>query len=186
VLLAGCGSSDSHSATGGIPRQLLLEARPIGRGARFHPPATGPVLGACRPGLGPRVGVHIEVFAADRVVLVPAGIGTRPPLRFFGGRITSARCSGELATIDPTGLVLVRPAAHLTLAAVFREWAQPLQARRLVSFSAAPGDTVRAYVDGRQWRGAPGAVPLSSHAEIVLEVGPYVPPHHSYAFPAGS
>jgi hypothetical protein len=27
--------------------------------------------------------------------------------------------------------------------------------------------------------------PLSEHAEIVIEVGPYVPPHPSYSFPAG-
>jgi dihydroxyacid dehydratase/phosphogluconate dehydratase len=36
------------------------------------------------------------------------------------------------------------------------------------------------------WPGAPGAVPLTRHAEIVLEVGPHVPPHSSYAFPPGS
>ena len=42
------------------------------------------------------------------------------------------------------------------------------------------------FVDGRPWRGAPGAVPLTRHAEIVLEVGPHVPPHSSYAFPPGT
>jgi hypothetical protein len=29
-------------------------------------------------------------------------------------------------------------------------------------------------------------VPLTRHAEIVLEVGPHVPSHSSYAFPPGS
>jgi hypothetical protein len=38
------------------------------------------------------------------------------------------------------------------------------------------------HVAGRLWRGAPGAVQLLQHAEIVLEVGPYVPPHYSYTF----
>jgi len=45
---------------------------------------------------------------------------------------------------------------------------------------------VRAYVDGRRWtRTAPAAIPLTRHAEIVLELGPYVPPHRSFTFPPG-
>jgi hypothetical protein len=49
--------------------------------------------------------------------------------------------------------------------ALFRSRGQPLSATRLASFRA---------------------VPLTRHAEIVLEVGPHVPPHSSYAFPPGS
>ena len=54
-------------------RRCSREARPIGHGARFHPPASGPVIGRCRPALGSRVGAHVELFAANRVVLVAAG-----------------------------------------------------------------------------------------------------------------
>ena len=102
------------------------------------------------------------------------------------GRITRASCYGALVTLDPTGLVLVRPGASLTVATLFRSWGQPLSATRLASFRAAPGTRVTVFVDGRPWPGAPGAVPLTRHAEIVLEVGPHVPPHSSYAFPPGS
>ena len=91
----------------------MAQARPIGRGARFHPPATGPVIGRCRRRLGPRIGVHVELFAANRVVLVPAGIGTRPPRGFSAGRISGAGCYGDLVTLEPTGVVLVRPGARL-------------------------------------------------------------------------
>jgi hypothetical protein len=42
------------------------------------------------------------------------------------------------------------------------------------------------YVDGKPWSGSPENVPLSPHAEIVLEVGPHVPPHSSYTFPPGT
>jgi len=45
---------------------------------------------------------------------------------------------------------------------------------------------VLVFVDGKRWRATPGAVPLSPHAVIVLEVGPYVPPHVSYRFPPGT
>ena len=166
-----------------IPRALLSQARPIGAGPRFHPPATGPVSGTCTPGLGPRDGVHVEVFAANRVLLLPAGIGTKPPRDVLDGRVTQARCYGQLVTLDPTGVVLVRPGAQLTLGALFRSWGQPLSPARLASFSAPAGTRVTVFVDGRPWPGAPAAVPLTRHAEIVLEVGPPVPPHQSYTFP---
>ena len=86
VTAAGCGSQHS-SATGtaGIPPALLHEARPIGRGPQFHPPATGSVIGPCRRHRGPRDGVHVEVFAANRVVLLAAGIGVAPSVRSHRG-----------------------------------------------------------------------------------------------------
>jgi hypothetical protein len=130
--------------------------------------------------------VHVEVFAADRVVLLPAGIGVRRPWSLLSGRITAARCYGALVTLDPTGLVLVRSGSRLSLGDLFRSWGEPLSATRLASFPAAKGSRVAVFVDGRAWPGAPGAVPLTAHAEIVLEVGPHVPPHSSYAFPPGT
>lgn len=186
AALGGCGAGARRNPLAGVPRSLVLEARPIGRGPRFHPPATGPVIGPCRRALGPRVGVHVELFAANRVVLVAQGIGARPPLGFAAGRISSARCYGELVTIDPTGLVLLRPGSRATLAQLFRSWGQPLTPHRLASFSAAGGTQVSVFVDGRRRAGPPGQAPLLTHAEIVLEVGPHVPPHPSYTFPPGT
>jgi hypothetical protein len=184
-LVAGCGTKAPRDPLSGVPRTLVREARPIGRGPRFRPPLAGPVLGACTPRLGPRVGAHIELFAANRVVLVAQGIGTRPPRRLSAGRIARARCYGDLVTIDPTGLVLVRAGRRLTVGDLFRSWGQPLSADRLASFPAPPASHVSVFVAGRRWTGSPAAVPLSRHAEIVLEVGPYVPPHASYTFPPG-
>jgi hypothetical protein len=129
--------------------------------------------------------VHVEVFAANRVVLLPAGIGTRPPRGFSAGRISRARCYGALVTLEPTGVVLVRAEARLRLDDLFRAWGQPLSRARLASFSTGAARRVAVFVDGRRWRAAPGEVPLRRHSEIVLEVGPYVPPHPSYTFPPG-
>jgi len=173
----------SPPASASIPQALLSEARPIGTGPRFTLAATGPVAGSCESALGPRFGVHVEVFAANRVLLLPAGIGLRGPSAELDGAIVKARCYGALVTLDPTGLVLVRPGSRLTLADLFRAWGQPLSGQRLTSFG---GSQVTVYVDGRRWNTAPASVPLTRHAEIVLEVGPHVPPHSSYAFPAGS
>jgi hypothetical protein len=191
ALITGCGAAEQRSAAGGAtqiataPPALVRQARPIGLQPRFHPPARGSVVGPCRPRLGLRHGVHVEIFAANRVVLLAAGMGTRPPVQRSEGRIVSARCYGSLVTLEPTGVVLVRPGARLTLAAVFRSWGQPLSRSRLASFAAGPGEQVEVFVGGRRWAGRPGAVPLRAHAEIVLEVGPYVPPHSHYTFPPG-
>jgi hypothetical protein len=186
VVLGGCGSSGHTTSTASLPPALVAQSRPIGRGTRFHPPATGPVRGPCLPRLGPRFGVHVELFAANRVAILPAAIGTRQPRTFSAGRISRARCYGDLVTLEPTGVVLVRRGARLRLADVFRSWGQPLTSKRLASFSAPGSTRVAVFVDGRPWRGAPGAVPLTRHAEVVLEVGPRVPPHSSYTFPPGS
>jgi hypothetical protein len=91
-----------------------------------------------------------------------------------------------LVTLEPTGLVLVREGEAASLADLFQAWGQPLSERQLAGFSASAGQSVRVFVDGRSWRGPPGGVPLTRHAEIVLEVGPYVPPHHEYTFPPGT
>lgn len=190
TVVAGCGSSGhgttATSTVAAPPAALLAEARPIGRGVRFEPPVRGRPIGDCTRGLGPRDGVHVEVFGANRVVLIPPGVGVRGARSFSAGRIARAGCYGELVTLDPTGLVLIRPAATLTLGDLFRSWGQALSAHRIASFSAGPGDAVRVFVDGRPRPGPPASVPLRRHAEIVLEVGPYVPPHAAYAFPPGT
>lgn len=183
---AGCGSAVHTETSSALSPALLAQVRPIGRGPRFEPPSTGPVPGRCVRRLGPRSGVHVELFAANRVVIVPGSIGTRPPRRFASGRLSRARCYGDLVTIDPTGLILVRPNARLQLSDLFRAWGQPLTRTRLASFSAQPGRRVVAFVDGLRWRGSPMSVPLTRHSEIVLEVGPHVAPHAFYTFPPGT
>jgi hypothetical protein len=130
--------------------------------------------------------VHVELFAADRVVIIARAIGTRPPRSFAAGRLSGARCYGDLVTIDPTGLVLVRPGLHLKISDLFRAWGQRISSTRLASFSAPPGMRVVAFVDGRPTHVPPQDVALRRHAEIVLEVGPHVPPHAFYTFPPGT
>jgi hypothetical protein len=185
ILLTACGSTRHPTPAAGIPRSLLREARPIGAGPRFHPPASGPVIGRCRRRLGPRIGVHVELFAANHVVIVPAGIGVRPPLTASAGQITHARCYGDLVTLGPTGVVLARAGERLSVSDLFRTWGQPLSPSRLASFSAPTNTRVRVFVNGRRWHGKPGDVALGRHFEIVLEVGPNVPPHTSFTFPPG-
>lgn len=186
VVSAGCGTHapapPASSTDSGLPAALVAQARPIGQGPRFHPGVTGPVIGACRSRLGRRIGVHVELFGANRVVLFGRGIGTAPPRRLFGGRIAGARCYGALVTLDPTGVVYLRPGTRATLADLFRSWGQPLSPRRAASFSGP----VSVFVNGAPQPGDPRRLVLRPHDEVVLEVGPHVPPHHSYTFPPNS
>ncbi len=183
LLVAGCGTATpakERRAGGGIPASLLAGERPIGRGPRFQPALLGAVTGTCAAPLGRRDQVHVEVFGADRVVLLPAGIGTRPPRRLTDGRVVTAGCFGDLVTLDPTGTVYVRAGMDATLGRLFDAWGQPLTQTRIASFT---GGHVRIYVNGRRDRGAPRRVPLTNRSEIVLEIGPYVPPHRHFTFP---
>jgi hypothetical protein len=181
LLLAACGSSaPRHPSSGGIPSSLLAGVRPIGRGPRFQPPLRGPVVGACRAQLGRRVQTHIELFAANRVVLLATGIGTRAPRRIADGRLTQARCFGAIVTLDPTGTVYFRPGTALTVGDLFSAWGQPLTRTRIASFT---GPAVRVYVNGHPSPLSPRSVPLTQDAEVVLEIGPHVPPHSHFTFP---
>lgn len=101
--------------------------------------------------------LHLELFAHGRVVLIPAGIGCW--------------------TSDPTGVVRFR--GRPTLGDFFRAWRQRLSATRLLSFAGR----VRVYRNGRRLAADPRRVPLHDGDELVLEVGPYVPPHRFYLFP---
>lgn len=101
--------------------------------------------------------MHLELFANDRVIIIPAHIGCW--------------------TRDPTGVVHFRPPA--TLGDFFRAWRQRLLPDRLLSFDGG----VRVYRNGRRVRGDPRGLPLRGGDEVVVEVGPYIPPHRSYLFP---
>ncbi|HEY3190753.1 MAG TPA: hypothetical protein VGJ70_24900 [Solirubrobacteraceae bacterium] len=187
-LFAGCGGSSQPSppADRAAIDEAVASSRPIGAGRRFQPPSPDIPVAGCAPRLGPRYAAHVELYAHDRVALFPAGIGTEPPRRAAGGRITRARCYGPVVTLEPTGLVLVRPGAPRRLGDLFRAWGKPLTGRRAAAFAAAPGARVAAFVGGRRWTGDPAAIPLRRHAVIVLEIGPFVPPHRRYAFPPGT
>jgi hypothetical protein len=172
----------------------LSRTGPPGRGRAYRPAPYGTLAAAAAP-LGrlfcgrtdPRpYGVHLELFAAGRVVMVPAGIGVAPPQRRIGAVVASGRCSYPLRTVEPTGVVEVGAGASTaTVGDLFTLWGQALDARHLAGFAAPPGGAVSAYLNGRRWPGKPRGIPLRRHASIVLEVASHVAPHPSYAFAPG-
>src|SRR5437762_1831743 len=103
----------------------------------------------------------------------------------FGWRIVNdtrvgvrgARCRAHTWTTTPTGVVRFDRAAKL--GDLFSVWGMPLGGRQLLSFH---GD-VSLFRNGLRVRGDPRAVRLRAGDELVLETGPYVPPHRSFVFP---
>jgi hypothetical protein len=162
---------------------------PVGVGPRFHPTATSASVETMRPvgrfrcsaSIPQKTRAHIELFAQRRVVIVPAGIGVAPPLVRSGATVLRGQCTYPLRTLAPTGVVEFDRQPRLTLGDLFAVWGRRLSAERLLSFRGR----VRAYVAGKRWREDVRAIRLTRHAEIVLEVGPYVRPHTSFLFGPG-
>jgi hypothetical protein len=142
----------------------MVVPTPIGVGPEYHPrPAVHGPCAAAPASPGRRV--HLELFAGGRVVIVPARIGVRP------------RCHTRIWTTEPTGVI--RFAGRSTLGDLFAVWGQALGPRRLLSFRGP----VRIYRKGARLLGDPRRLLLRDRDELVLEVGPFVPPHRSYLFP---
>ncbi|HET8605785.1 MAG TPA: hypothetical protein VFL66_02025 [Gaiellaceae bacterium] len=169
-MLAAATLAVSLAATAPVPT-------PIGVGPRFAPPPRVPAACAHGPLRG-RYRAHVELFALRRVALLPPGIGIGLPREIRGARVVAGGCRAPARTLDPTGVVEF-DRAGLTVGDLFAAWRMPLGVRRLLSFRGA----VSAWVDGRRRRGDPRSIPLRDGAEIVLEIGGYVPPHSFYVFP---
>jgi hypothetical protein len=151
--------------------------KPVGPGPEYRPQPRA--RGADIRGLTcvdvPHAGftMHLEVFAHGHVVVVPAGLGVTPPRRLKGPDVVGGHCRYPIYSLEPTGLIHVARRG-LTLGDLFAVWGQPLSTTRLASFrSTRP---VRVYVDGRRFRGSPGAVPLRPGARVVVELGRYAGP----------
>lgn len=186
ALAAGCGEQErpAPAPARALPPQDLRPV-PIGRGPRFRPAAAPrdgrPVAGLRCGGPARRFGVHLELFAAGRVVVVPAGIGVPPPFVREGAFVRAGGCRYAVSTTEPTGVLEVVHGTRASLGDLFELWGARLSPYALAGFRGR----VRAFVDGRRVRTDPRAIALRHHAQVVLAVGPDVPVHSAFGFRAG-
>ena len=161
---------------------LCFAPVPIGAGPEYQPAARWPLAGAAafgglRGDVGAGARMHLELFANGRVIVVPGGIGVSGGRTTLYGFVTDALWHAPAWTLQAGGVIhLARPG--LRLGDVFAVWGQPLARDRLLSFTGR----VRVYVAGRRWPGDPAALVVHGGDQVVLEVGPYVPPHPSFTF----
>lgn len=150
---------------------------PVGPAPQYTPPArpaavvAGAPVGSLRCGVsGPSFRIHLELFVDRKVVIIPAGIG-----------VSDKGCRYPVSTAGPDGIVRVTPG--LRLADVFRVWGMQLGRKQVTWFTSQK--PLRAYVAGKLVQGPVGDIPLRPHAQIVLELGGYVPPHPFFLFAGG-
>jgi hypothetical protein len=180
ILCTGCGETAVAPEPGLDPavaaREGLLPTA-IGNGPEFVPAAR--TVGACDAGgIQGRSRAHVELFGRKHAVVIPAGIGLGSPLRREHHRIVGAGCRAATRTLDPAG-VIDFDRSDLTLGDFFAVWGEPLTRTRMAGFRGR----VSAFVSGRRVTGDPAAIPLRDGAQIVLQVGGYVPPHRTFLFP---
>ncbi len=181
VVVAGCGGAPERAPEPTVDPALAAEhgliPTAIGRGPEFHPRARVPA--DCAPGpVEGRFRAHIELFGRRQAVVIPAAIGLGPPFERERHRIVGARCRAEIRTLDPAGVVEF-DRTDLRLADLFEIWGEPLGTRRMASFRGP----VSAFVAGRRVHGDPAKIALRDGAQIVLQVGGYIPPHPTFKFP---
>jgi hypothetical protein len=195
TLLAACGSGPQRMGRS-KERRLPPDYLPLtlGAGPRYRPAPTSAraQAGAAVDGLrcarpfGKRFGAHLEVFAHQHVVAIPAGIGIASPrAHAIDASVSGGRCYYPATTTDPTGVIEVRRDARVTLGELFDIWGEPLGKRAVAGFRAPPGSRVVAYVNGRRWSASPRTIALVRHELVVLEVASRVPPHRVYLFRRG-
>ncbi len=186
LALAGCGTSTAPVRSRLPPDVIPI---PAGRTPAYRIPALSPAVARGGPVGAFRCtrsherfyGVHLDLYARRLVVPIPAGIGIAPRQRHAGAYVLGGACTYPLRTYEPTGVIVVDAGRTPTLRQLFAVWGQPLAADRAAGFRGR----VLAFLNGRPWRGPPGTIPLSRHAEVVLELGGYVPPHPRYRFEPG-
>jgi hypothetical protein len=191
--LTACGDGGPTTTRREVDPATIREPAPrIGTGPRYRfPPRNRSVAEAapvgalrCRSSAAARVGVHLEVLANRRDVVIPAGIGVARPIARHGAYV-SGRCSYPARTLEPTGLVELIRAGRLTLGRFFDLWGWPLTRTRVLGFQSPRGARITVFVDGRRTTGDPRAIPLRRHRAIVIEARGYVRPRSRYLFPRG-
>lgn len=168
-----------------IAALLALAAFPptlIGATAEFHPAPRWPLAGAA--GFGGIHGnvqegarMHLELFADQKVIVVPGGIGVSGGRTTLYGNVVDALWHADAWTVEPGGVVhLAREG--LTLGDVFRIWGAELGPDRLLTFRGP----VRVWVNGEPRAGDPRTIELHDRDQVVLVHGGDVEVHRSFAF----
>jgi hypothetical protein len=123
---------------------------------------------------------HLVIFTNGQTRPVPLGIGMVPPA------IVQQSPQGDFATGSQTclywlhvhaqdGIIHIESpvAKNYLLAQFFGVWKQPISATQIGPYTGH----VTATVNGVPWSGDPGQIPLTEHAQIVLNLGgPVVAP----------
>lgn len=174
-----CARPDGRRRRGWVAAALAALAL-IGAVALARVRASATIDGiGCATG-GP-VALHthqrLAIYDRGRPVPVPRGIGAG-----------ATPCLYALHTHRDDGLISVESPLRraYTLGQFFDIWRQPVGRDRVAAARADVSHPLRAYVDGRPYRGDPRAIPLRERTLITVEIGPPWASPPPYTFPAGT
>ena len=154
---AAAGTFAAIALVGGATRVLAQRALPSGQ----------PIAGiSCDEMEGQRVHIHQHLLILDH--------GKPIPVPDNVGRPVGGQCLYWLHTHTPDGVIHIESPANrtFTLGDFFAIWNQPLNKTRAASAFATSKETLKTWVDGKPYAGDPAKIPLTKHADIVIEVGP--------------
>jgi hypothetical protein len=121
---------------------------------------------SCDAQEGQRIHIHQHLVILDhgKPIDIPPNVG-QPAAR---------RCIYWLHTHTPDGFIHVEAPLDrsFTLGDFFTVWGQPLTRTGAASARVAKGEKQRVWVDGKVFAGDPRSIPLTAHADIVIQVGP--------------
>lgn len=164
---------------------LLLAFRALGGSpsAASGSPTGATVSGIrCDPSeqLAEHYHAHLTLIERGQNVTVPAQIGL------------PGTCFYWLHTHTTSGIIHIEApvseaSRQFTLGDFFHVWGQPLSAHQVAGVTVGGGESEQVWVDGVRYTGDPGQVPLRSHTQVVIEVGPPFrdpPPTFDWTAPA--
>ncbi len=176
------------------PGPLGPEGVPVPKATVFANPATvkrGQTVDGVTCDVNEKVAFHIHahltLFVNGRVYQIPYGVGIGPQLRgvntTLGPFVTSGSCFMWLHTHALDGIIHIEAPKlqTFTLGQFFAVWGVKLSKLRLGSHLGK----VTAFYNGKVWTGDPTKIPLTSEAQIQLDLGkPLIAPQH-IKFPKG-
>lgn len=121
---------------------------------------------SCDAQEGHRIHIHQHLLVLDhgKAVDIPRNVG----------QPAAKRCIYWLHTHTPDGIIHIEAPRDrsFTLGDFFMVWGQPLTRTAAASARAAKGESLEVWLNGKPFKGDPRSVPLTAHADIVIQTGP--------------
>ena len=139
------------------------------------PPQGGPANGqqvagiSCDEMEGSRIHIHQHLLILDhgKPVTIPNNVG----------RPVDRACLYWVHTHTPDGIIHIESPTSRTFALgdFFTIWGQPLSSTQAAGAKADKSTKLKVWVNGKPFKGDPRTIPLTPHADIVIEAGPPFP-----------
>jgi hypothetical protein len=121
---------------------------------------------SCDAQEGQRIHIHQRLLIVVR--------GKEMPIPQYIGIPQGARCIYWVHTHTPDGIIHIEAPSDrsFTLGDFFAVWGQPLDRKHVATAQVKRRESLRAWVNGVLYKGDPATIPLTAHADIVIQIGP--------------